>query len=168
VTPIRLTSSKETTSISTGATSPLVMNFDFTGTTQFGSNFGVNSMTQNGNASGKLSGFSVGTDGTILGRYSNGQSNALGQVVLSNFANPQGLTPMGNNLWTQSPTSGVPVNGMAGTSTLGTLQSNAVEGSNVDLTQQLVDMITAQRDYQANAQTIKTQDQVMNTLVNLR
>lgn len=154
--------------VTTGATTPLVFNLDLTGTTQYGSNFGVNAMTQNGNTSGKLSGFSVGPDGTILGRYSNGQSSKLGQVVLTNFANPQGLIPMGNNVWTQSPTSGVPLDGVPGTSTLGVLQSDAVEGSNVDLTSQLVDMITAQRDYQANAQTIKTQDQVMNTLVNLR
>ena len=104
----------------------------------------------------------------MLGRYTNGQSRALGQVVLASFANPQGLQPLGNNGWGESTSSGQPLVGTAGTGSLGALQSGAIEESNVDLTQELVDMITAQRVYQANAQTIKTQDQVLNTLVNLR
>lgn len=147
---------------------PLPLAFDFTQTTQYGGAFGVNSLTQDGYTSGELSGFSTGTDGVISGRYTNGQSQALGQIGLVNFANPQGLQPVGNNEWVETPQSGlVPLN-RPGSSGLGLLQSSAVEDSNVDLTAELVNMITAQRVYQANAQTIKTQDAVLQTLVNLR
>ena len=144
------------------------IDFDFTGTSQFGGSFGVNTLTQDGFASGRLSGFSTSPDGTILGRYTNGQSRALGQVVLANFTSPQGLQPLGNNAWAETASSGGPLVGTPGSSSLGVLQSSAVEDSNVDLTAELVNMITAQRVYQANAQTIKTQDQVLQTLVNLR
>ncbi len=144
------------------------ISFDFTGTSQFGGNFGVNTKTQDGFASGRLSSFTTSADGTILGRYTNGQSRALAQVVLANFTSPQGLQPLGNNAWAETATSGGPLVGTPGSSSLGVLQSSAVEDSNVDLTAELVNMITAQRVYQANAQTIKTQDQVLQTLVNLR
>lgn len=153
---------------STGATSPLNISFDYTGTTQYGSKFGVNTLTQDGYASGRLSSFSVDTDGTIVGRYTNGKTSTLGQVVLANFSNPNGLQPLGNNLWAETATSGAALVGTPDSSDLGVLQSYAVEDSNVDLTAELVNMITAQRYYQANAQTIKTQDAVMQTLVNLR
>jgi len=154
--------------VTTGATTPFNVAFDYTGTTQFGSAFSVNTLNQDGYTSGKLSGFNVGADGTIVGRYTNGQSAVLGQVVLANFANPNGLQPMGNNMWAETATSGTPLVGAPETGGLGVLQSSAVEDSNVDLTAELVNMITAQRVYQANAQTIKTQDAVMQTLVNLR
>lgn len=149
------------------ATSPLAFTLDFTGSTQFGSPFSVNSLTQDGYASGQLSGLSVGKDGVILGTYTNGQSSALGQVVMANFNNPNGLTPLGNNQWAETSESGLPQVGTPGTSNLGVLQSAAVEDSNVDLTAELVSMIELQRVYQANAQTIKTQDTVLQTLVNL-
>jgi flagellar hook protein FlgE len=154
--------------VSTGAISPIGMQLDFTGTTQFGSDFGVTALAQNGYTSGRLVGFDVSEDGIIQGRYTNGQANTLGQVVLANFANPQGLRPIGNNLWQETNDSGGPIIGAPQTGSLGSLQSAAVEDSNVDLTQELVNMITAQRVYQANAQTIKTQDQVLQTIVNLR
>ena len=96
----------------------------------------------------------------MLGRYTNGETRTLGQIVLASFPNPNGLQPLGNNAWAETSTSGQPVLGAPGSGSLGVLQSGAVEESNVDLTQELVDMITAQRVYQANAQTIKTQDQV--------
>ncbi|MDD4978854.1 MAG: flagellar hook protein FlgE [Gallionella sp.] len=144
------------------------LNINFATTSQFGSTFGVNSLTQDGYATGQLSGFSTGADGIIIGRYSNGQTKPMGQVVLANFSNAQGLVPMGNNQWAESVTSGIPLVGSPGSSSLGVLQSGSVEDSNVDLTAELVNMITAQRSYQANAQTIKTQDQLMQTLVNLR
>jgi flagellar hook protein FlgE len=140
----------------------------FSGTTQFGSNFSVNAVDQDGFASGRLTGFNISPDGVIQGRYTNGQSAVLGQVVIVNFANPQGLEALGDNGFAESGTSGTPLVGTPGTGTLGVLQSSAVEDSNVDLTAELVAMITAQRVYQANAQTIKTQDQVMQTLVNMR
>ncbi|MDY7575021.1 flagellar hook protein FlgE [Actimicrobium sp. CCI2.3] len=156
----------------TAATTPgaslLTFNFDFTGTTQFGSTFGLNTQSQDGYTSGKLSGFSTGADGIISGRYTNGKSATLGQVVLSNFTNPNGLQNLGNNVWTETAASGGPLVGTPSSGNLGVLQSSAVEDSNVDLTAELVNMITAQRFYQANAQTIKTQDQVLQTLVNLR
>ncbi|HEY9145116.1 MAG TPA: flagellar hook protein FlgE [Thiobacillus sp.] len=151
-----------------GATTPFPVTFDFTGTTQFGSAFSVNTLNQDGYTSGRLAGFNVGSDGIILGRYTNGQSAVLGQVVLANFANPNGLQQMGNNMWAETSTSGTPLVGTPDSGSLGVLQSSAVEDSNVDLTAELVNMITAQRVYQANAQTIKAQDAVLQTLVNLR
>lgn len=151
-----------------GATDPLAFNTGFTSSTQFGSPFGVNSIAQDGYADGVLTGISISDDGTILGRYSNSQTETIGQIVLANFANPQGLQPLGNNLWAQSFASGDPRVGDPGTSDLGTLQAAAVEDSNVDMTAELVNLITAQRAYQANAQTIKAQDTVLQTLVNLR
>ena len=144
------------------------LSINFASTSQFGGIFGVNSLTQDGYTSGRLTGFATGADGMVTGRYSNGQTKTLGQVVLSNFSNPQGLQPLGGNNWAETSTSGTPLTGAPGSSSLGVLQTSAVEDSNVDLTAELVNMITAQRVYQANAQTVKTQDQVLQTLVNLR
>lgn len=141
---------------------------DFTASTQFGASFGVTQLTQNGNTSGTLAGFSTSADGTIVGRYSNGQTKALGQVALATFPNNQGLQPLGDNVWAATGASGAAVTGAPGTGINGVLQTASVEDSNVDLTAELVNMITAQRNYQANAQTIKTMDAVMQTLVNLR
>jgi flagellar hook protein FlgE len=157
-----------TITLANGAVTPQTLSLDFTGTTQFGSDFGVTSLAQNGYTSGRLVGFDIGDGGVIAGRYTNGQSNTLGQVVLANFANPQGLRSKGDNLWEETNGSGVAIIGAPLSGSLGSLQSAAVEDSNVDLTQELVAMITAQRVYQANAQTIKTQDQVLQTIVNLR
>lgn len=154
--------------VATGAAPVLTVGLDYTDTTQFGSSFSVNKLDQDGFTSGRLTGFGVAADGLIMGRYTNGKSSVLGQVVLSSFANPNGLQPMGSNLWSETADSGNPMIGAPMSGNLGALQSNAVEDSNVDLTAELVNMITAQRNYQANAQTIKTQDQVLQTLVNLR
>lgn len=150
------------------ADSPLAFNLDFTGSTQFGSSFGTNRLEQDGYASGRLVGLSVSSDGVLQGRYSNGQTRNQGQIVLANFTNPNGLVSLGNNQWTETSESGPPLVGAPNSSSLGVLQSASVEESNVDLTQELVNMITQQRSYQANAQSIKTQDQIMQTLVNLR
>lgn len=157
-----------TAPVSTGGTNPMAFNLDFTGTTQFGSDFGVNALAQDGYTSGRLTGFAVGADGAIRGSYSNGEFLTLGQVALANFANPQGLEMRGNNTWTESAASGAALVGVPNTGGLGVLQSGAVEDSNVELTSELVNMITAQRIYQANAQTIKTQDQLLQTIVNLK
>ncbi len=154
--------------IATGATTPLDYDLNLTGSTQYGSIFGVNSITQDGYTSGRLSGLSVASDGTIQGRYSNGQTRDLAQVVLGNFNNPNGLLSLGNNQWAETADSGQPLVGVPGSGSLGVIQSAAVEESNVDLTAELVNMITLQRAYQANAQTIKTQDAILQTLVNLR
>jgi flagellar hook protein FlgE len=147
---------------------PQTFSLDYTGSTQYASSFGVDTLTQDGFSAGMLAGYGISDDGIILGRYSNGQSRNLGQVVLANFKNPEGLEPLGNNAYAESAESGQPIPGVPGSSSFGVVQSGAIEESNVDLTQELVNMITAQRVYQANAQTIKTQDQVLNTLVNLR
>ncbi|MCK9387837.1 MAG: flagellar hook protein FlgE [Sulfuritalea sp.] len=149
--------------------SPQTFALDFSGSTQYGAQFAVNAMLQDGFASGTLAGFNIGKDGVVLGRYTNGQTKPVGQVVLASFRNPQGLQPLGDNRWAQSPTSGDPITAAPGSSgQYGVLQSSGLEDSNVDLTAELVNMITQQRAYQANAQTIKTQDSILQTLVNLR
>lgn len=144
------------------------LTFNFGQSTQYGGSFGVNSLTQDGYATGQLMGFTTSPDGTMVGSYSNSQSRSLGQMVLANFTNPQGLQPVSNNDWIETSASGGPLVGTPGSSSLGVLQSSATENSNVDLTSELVNMITAQRNYQANAQSIKTQDQNMQTLMSLR
>lgn len=154
--------------LSNGATSPLAFTLDLTGTSQYGIAFGVNQLLQDGYTSGRLSGLSVSADGIIQGRYSNGKTRNMGQLVLANFNNPNGLQSLGGNQWAESSESGQPIPGTPGAGSLGVIQSASVEESNVDLTAELVAMITQQRVYQANAQTIKTQDQVLQTLVNLR
>ena len=141
---------------------------DVTGATQYGSTFGVTSMSQDGYAAGQLTSVSIEKDGIVTATYSNGQSKPAGQLELASFRNPQGLNPLGGNVWARSYASGDPTVGTPGSANFGALQAGALEESNVDLTGELVDMITAQRVYQANAQTIKTQDQVLQTLVNLR
>ncbi|WP_172203005.1 MULTISPECIES: flagellar hook protein FlgE [unclassified Niveibacterium] len=157
-----------TIAASFGAVSPIPFELDFTGTTQYGSAFGINRQLQDGFASGRLSGITIAQDGTLQGRYSNGQSKILGQTVLASFANPNGLLSLGQNLWGESPESGQPLVGSPGSGSLGLVQAGSVEESNVDLTAALVDLITQQRSYQANSQSIKTQDQILQTLVNLR
>jgi flagellar hook protein FlgE len=141
---------------------------DVSKATEYGSAFGVTNLTQDGYAAGQLVGAQIGNDGIIDATYSNGQTKAAGQIELASFRNPQGLVPLGGNGWASSTASGAPLVGVAGSANFGVLQSGAVEDSNVDLTAELVDMITAQRVYQANAQTIKTQDQILQTIVNLR
>ncbi|MFS2214236.1 flagellar hook protein FlgE [Telluria sp. Tellsp104] len=152
----------------TGAKETLSIKLGFNGSTQYGSDTSEKLTTQDGYKPGHLQRFSAAADGTLLGQYSNGQTKALGQVVLANFTNSGGLEPIGNNSWAETSASGTPLLGTAGTGGFGVLQSSATEASNVDLTAELVNMITAQRVYQANAQTIKTQDSVLQTLVNLR
>jgi flagellar hook protein FlgE len=147
---------------------PMSVAVNHIGTTQHEGDYDINEQRQNGYGAGALTGFSISEDGQVVGRYSNGKANVLGQVALVDFANPNGLQAMGNNLFTETSTSGVALISAPGSSGMGVIQSSAVEDSNVDLTAELVNMITAQRIYQANAQTIKTEDQIMQTLVNLR
>lgn len=142
--------------------------FDMSHVTQYGATFSVSDATQTGNAPGQLTSLTIEGNGTINARYTNGMNRNAGQLELASFQNPQGLRPVGGNAWVNTPQAGEPVSGIPGSGTLGVLQSGALEESNVDMTGELVNMITAQRLYQANAQTIKTQDQVMQTLVNLR
>ncbi|WMJ10034.1 flagellar hook protein FlgE [Nitrosomonas sp. sh817] len=150
-----------------GGVSPQTITLDLTTATQFGSPFGVNALTQDGYTSGRMSGFTISADGIILGNYSSGQTKTLAQIVLANFVNPQGLVPIGDGHWAESPASGEPLVGVPKTGNLGSLQSNAIEESNVDLTAELVKMISAQRMYQASAKQIETQDQIIQTITQI-
>jgi flagellar hook protein FlgE len=141
---------------------------DLSGATQYGAQFGVTDLQQDGYSAGQLIGAQIDANGVISARYSNGETRPAGQLELATFRNPQGLQPMGGNAWVQTVASGGPVVGTPGSGNLGVLQAGALEESNVDLTAELVNMIVAQRSYQANAQTIKTQDQILQAIVNLR
>ncbi|MEG0149022.1 MAG: flagellar hook protein FlgE [Comamonas sp.] len=144
------------------------VNIDFSGVTQFGTKFAVSDLTQDGYTAGVMTGINISGDGSIVASYSNGVSRAEGMLTLASFSNPQGLAATGGNKWVETADSGLAINGLPKTGTMGTLQSGALEDSNVDLTAELVNMMTAQRAYQSSAQAIKTQDQVFSTLVNLK
>ena len=144
------------------------MTLDIGGSTQFGNPFGVNALSQDGYAAGRLSSIDVDSEGVVFARYTNGRSTSLGKIVLSNFANPQGLQQLGDSNWGESFNSGQAIRGEAGSASFGLLQAGALEASNVDLTEELVNMITAQRTFQANAQMISTADSVMQTIINIR
>ena len=124
--------------------------------------------SQNGYRPGNLVGYQINDDGSVVGNYSNEQSQLMGQIVMANFANSEGLQSEGDNVWSATRASGVALLGTAGSGDFGSLTNGALEASNVDISKELVNMIVAQRNYQSNAQTIKTQDQILNTLVNLR
>jgi flagellar hook protein FlgE len=148
---------------------PMPYDLNINSTTQFGTQNDVKKLSQNGYTSGQLTSFAISPDGTVNGKYSNEMTLALGQVALSSFANPNGLQPKGSNVWVQTSASGQALTVKPGSGTrAGSIASGAVEASNVDLTSELVNLIIAQRTYQANAQTVKTQDQVMQTLINMR
>lgn len=140
---------------------------DLSGTTQYGANFSVNQVSQNGYTTGRLTGLEIDQDGVVFAQFSNGQSQTLGQVALANFTNPEGLTPVGDTAWTESYASGVPTIGEPRTASLGQIQSAALEESNVDLSQELVGLIVAQRNFQASAKTIETADQVTQSIINI-
>jgi flagellar hook protein FlgE len=142
--------------------------FDMRGSTQYAARFGVNSIVQDGYTTGQLSGLEVDDSGVIFARYTNGQSKAQGQVLLANFSNIQGLSPVGKTSWVQTFESGEPAVGEPMSSTLGALQGGALEDSNVELSDQLVNLIVAQRNYQANAKTIETESAITQTIINLR
>ena len=146
---------------------PLSFALDMTGMTQQASETAMESPGTNGYPPGQMNGYSVGDNGQVIATYSNGEQQLIAQVVLSSFTNPGGLTAKGNNCWQESPASGQPVTGISGTGNLGNLYGNRLEASNVDLSKQMVDMIVYQRNYQSNSQTIKTQSEILQTLVNL-
>ena len=147
---------------------PFTPTLNLKGITQFGVAFNVSNLTQDGYTAGELTGLSIAPSGVLTTRYSNGQTQARGQIALADFRNVQGLSPVGAGEYLETYASGQPVQGSPATGKFGELRAGALEESNVDLTAELVNMMTAQRAYQANAQTIKTQDQVLSTLVNLR
>jgi flagellar hook protein FlgE len=147
---------------------PLNMTFNFSNTTQYGGNFGVTAVQQNGYTTGQLTGINISATGVVQAQFTNGNSVNLGQVALANFANVQGLQQLGNATWAQTNASGAAVNGVAGNSGFGSIQSGSLEESNVDTTSALVEMIVAQRDFQANAQMIQTEDQVTQSIIDIR
>jgi flagellar hook protein FlgE len=138
------------------------------GTTQYGNQFAVNTLTQDGYSTGQLTTISVDATGVVSAKYTNGRSLLLGQLAISTFPNPQGLAPIGHSNWSETFASGAVIRGTAGSSNIGTIQSGALESSNVDLTKELVDMITSQRAFQANAQMITTDDQITQTILQIR
>jgi flagellar hook protein FlgE len=154
--------------VPTNGANPIAQSINFTATTQFGSPFSVSSLSQNGYSTGRLSGVTIDGDGVVSARYTNGQSTTLGKVAMANFANNNGLNQLGNTNWGETYSSGDRILGEAGRGTFGLLQSGAQESSNVDVAEQLVGLITAQRNYQANAQVISTENQVSQTIINIR
>lgn len=144
------------------------LSLDVSGATQYGENFAMRDIRQDGYASGKLNEISISDNGVVYARYSNGSDQALGQVALTTFNNPQGLLNKGDSLWTETTASGVARRGAPDTGDFGQIQSGSLEASTVDLTEQLVNMIVAQRNFQANAQMVSTQDQVTQTIINIR
>ncbi|WP_339884594.1 flagellar hook protein FlgE [Vreelandella maris] len=145
------------------------LQFDFTlaGTTQFSNDSTNSSLTQDGYTSGSMVGITIEDDGTVMRNYSNEQSVAAGQIALVSFRNPEGLQPNGDNLWAATGASGQELLGAPGTGLRGLIESSAIETSNVDMARELVDMIVAQRAYQANSQTISTQDELLQTIINI-
>ncbi|PSJ22753.1 flagellar hook protein FlgE [Halomonas sp. ND22Bw] len=145
----------------------MAFGLNIAGSTQFGNTSATNSLTQDGYTSGALVGISIQDDGTVMRNYANEQSIPAGQIALANFRNPEGLEAVGDNAWRSTAASGQELVGEAGTGVLGTITSGAIETSNVDLASELVDMIVTQRAYQANSQTISTQDEVLQAAINL-
>lgn len=154
-------------SLSNGA-AKLNLSLDLSGSTQYGDSSSVSSLSQDGYTTGQLHGISVGTDGVVSASYTNGQSKALGKVALANFADPNGLQQLGDTTWGQTYESGDAQLGAPGSGGFGHIQSGGLEASNVDLPQQLVNLITEQRDYQANARVISTANNITQTIINMR
>lgn len=150
----------------TGAANQTIA-LDISSLNQYGANFGVSDLKQNGYSTGNLAGIEIDQSGIMLARYTNGQSKNLGQIILSGFTNPQGLGQTGNNNWSESFASGTPVVNNPGSGGLGLLQSGALEESNSDLTEDLINLIIAQRNFQANAKTITTADTITQTIINM-
>jgi flagellar hook protein FlgE len=150
-----------------GVGTATTLTFDYANVSQFGSPFGVSSLDQDGYSTGRLVSLDFAQDGTLFARYSNGQSNAFGQVALANFSNTQGLVPASNSLWTESFASGPALVGAPGSTDLGLIQSGALEESNVDVTSELINMIQAQRFFQSNAQVIGAADEITQTIINI-
>jgi flagellar hook protein FlgE len=161
------------TAISFGAYTPTTgaaamnVTYNMTDSTQYGNTFGVTAVTQNGFTTGQISGISVGSTGVVQANYTNGQSTPLGEIAVANFADQQALQQVGNTNWEQTFASGQPVFGQAGGSGVGLIESGSLEESNVDITAQLVNMITAQRAFQANAEMVSTENAITQTVINI-
>ena len=146
----------------------LALTIDYADMTQYGGDFSVNSLYQDGYSTGRLTGLDISDTGVVSARYTNGQSTALGKVAVASFANIQGLRQLGDTNWAETFASGGAVIGEAGTASFGLVQSGALEASNVDIAEQLINLITAQRNFQANSQVISTADTITQTIINIR
>jgi len=151
----------------TGASNIDINKLSYFKSTQFNQKFSVNELNQNGLPAGQLTGIDIDDQGVIFARFSNGGSKTLGQVALSRFSNPQGLSKLGDTTWGQNANSGDPVSGQPGSNNFGVIQSGSLEASNVELSKQLVNLIVAQQAYQANAKTITTENQVIQSILNI-
>lgn len=150
---------------------PLAVTLDYAGSTpstQFGDTYSVNALDQDGFTTGRLATIQIDETGQVFARYTNGQSRLQGVVAMANFSNPQGLRQAGNNAWIETYASGIPLVGTGGSARLGTIQAGALEDSNVNLTEELVKLILAQRNFQANAQVIQTEERTTQALMNMR
>ncbi|EMR14297.1 flagellar hook protein FlgE [Methylophaga lonarensis MPL] len=165
--PLELNFSPPTTQFQSGAAVQDV-NVSFAGTTQNSGPFNVGALTVNGFPTGRLTGVDVSDDGLIRATYSNGQAVPIGKIALGNFANPQALNKIGNTSWKETTDSGPVIAGEAGTGSFGEVKAGALETSNVDLTKELVGLITAQRNFQANSKAIETNNAITQTIINLR
>ncbi|CAK8739666.1 Flagellar hook protein FlgE [Sodalis praecaptivus] len=141
---------------------------DLAAMTQQGDEKPSGKTSTNGYGVGKFNGYSVGDNGEVIANYSNQQTQLIAQVVMASFTKTGGLQPTGDNCWTETGASGAPLIGTSGTGSFGAIRGKMLEASNVDMSNELVKMMTQQRNYQSNAQTIKTQDQLLQTLVSMR
>lgn len=148
---------------------PNSSNFEIrlTDSTQFGRDFTLGSIEQNGYATGRLSGLAIDDEGVVVARFTNGQNSTLGQIAVADFTNTQGLSAVGDTAWIETSQSGAPVVSAPGSGSLGGISSGALEESNVELSEQLVQLIIAQRNFQANSRTISTADEITQTIINI-
>lgn len=152
----------------TPGVNPMNVTLTVGNTTMFGAPFGVSELTQDGFTTGRLASVDIDREGVVLARFTNGQVTVQGQVALANFANNQGLRPLGQNNWAESFEAGAPLEGRPGSSSLGLIQGGALEDSNVDLSEELVGLIIAQRNFQANTEVISTADSITQAVINIR
>ena len=154
--------------INNGADGTQTFAIDFGSITQYASAFEVNSLSQDGSTVGQLTKVNIGTDGLVQATYSNGTTIDLGMVAIAKFSNPQGLTQIGDTSWKASLDSGEPTPSQAGVGTVGTVQSSALESSNTNLSAQLVELIAAQRNYQANSRALEVNSTLQQTILQIR
>lgn len=152
----------------TNGAAQLNLSLNLIGTTQSGNDFEQTALTQNGYAAGSLVGITIDKNGNVVGGYSNEQKQTLGTLSIVTFRTPEGLQPVGDNGWVETAASGQPLSGVAGMGRFGSVFAGVLESSNVDLTRELVNLIIAQRNYQANAQSVKAQSDALEQAVNLR
>ena len=154
--------------ITNGADGTQTFEIDFDNITQYAAAFEVNSLAQNGSTVGQLTNVDIGSNGLVSATYSNGTTVNLGMVAMAKFSNPQGLTQIGDTSWKQSLDSGEAVPSVAGVGTVGSVQSSALEASNTDLSASLVELITAQRNYQANSRALEVNSTLQQTILQIR